>query len=293
MRPLIAALLTSLILTGLVLCIVGLRQVPVEPGKPTLRRRLRRSLTHSRRHQQRRIRIIAGVVVGAGIWWATGWVIAVVLAPLAIVGAPLLLQSSSHHAALDRLDAMAEWTRNLADVITVGVGIEHAIQHSRASAPDPIAEEVGLLCVRLHSKLSTRAALMAFADDLDDKTGDLIAAALINGSAHPTDRLGHILHGLAEATAEEARSRRAIEAERAKPRANSRYITMITVAAITGLFFTPVFDPYRSPGGQLLLLGLLLLYVGCLIWIRKATTSAAEPRFLGARARSQVEGMAR
>lgn len=293
MNPLLGALLTSLILTGIMLCALGWRRVPTEPGRPAVGPRVRRAAFPSRHRQQQRIRVLAGIIIGFGIWWATGWVIAVVLAPLAVVGTPLLLQSSSHTAVLNRIDAMAEWTRNLADVITVGVGIEQAILHSRSGVPEPIKEEVGLLCDRIQSKMATRAALRAFADDLDDKTGDLIAAALITASTHPTDRLGHVLHGLAEATEEEARARRAIEAERAKPRANSRYITLITMVGITAMFFTSYFDPYRSPLGQLLLLGLLMLYVGCLVWIRSATNTPAEPRFLGAHARSRVEGQQR
>ena len=57
------------------------------------------------------------------------------------VGLPLLLAPTGR-ASVDRLDAMAEWTRSLAGVLTVGVGLEQALIALARSAPAAIRPEV-------------------------------------------------------------------------------------------------------------------------------------------------------
>ncbi len=56
----------------------------------------------------------------------TGWVVASVLVPAAVVGFPYLLGSGHADKHIDRLEAMEEWTRSLAGVLTAGVGLEQA-----------------------------------------------------------------------------------------------------------------------------------------------------------------------
>ena len=68
-----------------------------------------------------------------------------------------------------------------------------------------------------------------FADDLDDATGDLVAANLILGARRRGAGLASVLEGLAESVAADVRARREIEADRAKPRATARWVTLITV----------------------------------------------------------------
>ena len=78
---------------------------------------------------------------------------------------------------------MEEWTRSLSGVLTVGIGLEEALVATLRSAPDPIRPEVTRLVARLRARWSTEEALRMFADDLDDATGDLVAANLILGPA--------------------------------------------------------------------------------------------------------------
>ena len=68
-----------------------------------------------------------------------------------------------------------------------------------------------------------------FADDLDDATGDLVAANLILGARRRGAGLASVLESLAESVADDVRARRAIEADRAKPRTTARWVTIITV----------------------------------------------------------------
>jgi Flp pilus assembly protein TadB len=82
-------------------------------------------------------------------------------------------------------------------VLAVGVSLEQAIQASLRSTPDPIRPQVETLVARLATRWQTDAALRAFADDLDDATGDLVAASLILSAKRRGAGLVAVLDGLA------------------------------------------------------------------------------------------------
>ena len=92
---------------------------------------------------------------------------------------------------------------------------------------------------------------------------------------------------LAESVAADVRARRAIEADRAKPRATARWVTLITIGvlalALTGSYITP----YRTPLGQMILVLLLGGYVATLVWMRRMAAGKPLPRFIGSTARQQ------
>ena len=95
-----------------------------------------------------------------------------------------------------------------------------------------------------------------------------------------------MLESLAESVAADVRARRAIEADRAKPRTTARWVTIITISVLGFLTLTGDYiSPYGSPLGQLLLILLLSAYVGLLIWMRNMAKGEAMPRFLGVAAR--------
>ena len=105
---------------------------------------------------------------------------------------------------------------------------------------------------RLRARWDTETALRAFADELDDATGDLIAANLILGARRRGAGLASVLEGLAESVAADVRARRQIEADRAKPRATARWVTLISVGvlvvlALSGTYVAPYAHPDR-PG---------------------------------------------
>ena len=82
------------------------------------------------------------------------------------------------------------------------------------------------------------------------------------------------------------RARREIEADRAKPRATARWVTIITVGVLAILAVSGTYvAPYGSPLGQVLLVGLLGLYVATLVWMRPMATGRPLPRFIGAAAK--------
>lgn len=231
----------------------------------------------------RRTRILLGVGVLAGIitWLLTGWVLAVPAVPLAVAGLPALLSPGAAKTQIARLEAMEEWTRSLAGVLTVGVGLEQALVATLRSTPAPIAPEIHRLVARLHSRWNTEQALRAFADDLHDPTGDLIAANLILGARRRGAGLASVLQALAESVAADVRARRQVEADRAKPRATARWVTIISVAVLTLLTFSGRYvEPYATPIGQAVLLVLVAAYIALLLWLKRMATGKPMPRFL-------------
>jgi tight adherence protein B len=286
MPLLIPALGGALVVAGIIGVILGVRRTPVAPPAPRRRNQSRLSSRWSGMERRTKILAVAGLIAGALIYLFTGWLIAVVLVPLAAVGLPTLLSAPPSAARIDRLEALEEWTRALAGVLTVGVGLEEALRSTLRSTPEAIRPEVTTLVARLRARISTEEALRAFADDLNDATGDLVAAYLILGARRRGQGLASVLESLAESVAADVRARRAIEADRAKPRTTARWVTIITISVLGFLTLTGDYiSPYGSPLGQLLLILLLSAYVGLLIWMRNMAKGEALPRFLGDAAR--------
>ena len=129
--------------------------------------------------------------------------------------------------------------------------------------------------------------MRAFADDLDDVTGDLVAANLILAARRRNRSLGSVLQGVAESVAEDVSSRRRVEAGRAKPRGSARLVTAFSLVVLLILAFTGDYiAPYGTPVGQVVLIFLLLAYAGGLLWMRKMAEGKPLPRFLGPGARA-------
>lgn len=274
MIVLVPALAGALVIGGLIALVVGLRHSPVveRPSRP----RKIPPLT-----KQTRMLLLGGVAAGVVAFLVTGWVLALVVVPVAFAGLPSLLSSSSAAQRIARLEAMEEWTRSLSGVLTVGVGLEQALVATLRSTPAAIAPEVTRLVARLRARWVTEDALRAFADELDDATGDLVAANLILGARRRGAGLASVLEGLAESVAADVRARRQVEADRAKPRATARWVTLISVGVLVILAVSGTYvKPYQSPLGQVVLVALLSMYIATLVWMKRMAMGRAMPRFL-------------
>lgn len=282
---LIAAALGAITVAGVVGMLVGLR-----PHTPRERPVASRAVVVGRLPAlSRRTQVLLAVstITGLVVGLATGWVVAIVLIPAVALGLPYLLAAPPASTQIARVEAMEEWTRSLSGVLGAGVGIEQALTATLRSTPEPIKAEVAALVARLRARWDTEAALRAFADDLDDVTGDLVAANLILAARRRNRSLAAALHGVAESVAEDVASRRRVEAGRAKPRGSARLVTGISIAVLVLLAFTGDFiTPYGTPLGQVILLVLLTLYAGGLLWMRKMAEGQALPRILGPAARA-------
>ncbi|MBC7633560.1 type II secretion system F family protein, partial [Aeromicrobium sp.] len=284
MIVLVPAIAGALLVGGVLALILGLRPVEVAPTRPT--QRLRRPMT-----RQFQVLLLSGFGAGIVVLLVTGWVLSLVVVPVAFVGLPVLLSSSSASAQIERLEGMEEWTRSLSGVLTVGVGLEQALVATLRSTPVAIAPEVTRLVARLRARWVTEDALRAFADELDDATGDLVAANLILGARRRGAGLASVLEGLAESVATDVRARRQVEADRAKPRATARLVTIISVCVLVILGVSGTYvEPYQSPFGQLILTALLSAYVATLIWMKRMAIGRALPRFLSPTSASETAG---
>ena len=284
---LIPAVAGALIVGGLITLMLGLR--PVEPRPPAPKKPPLGLSRLSRVTRRTRILLAAGLGVGVVVAAVTGWVVAIVVVPAAAAGLPALLSAPPAAARVERLEAMEEWTRSLSGVLTAGAGLEQALVATLRSTPEPIRPEVTRLASRVRARWSTEDALRAFADDLDDATGDVIAANLLLGARRRGSGLASVLDGLSESVAADVRARREIEADRAKPRATARWVTIITVSVLAFLALSGEYiAPFGTPLGQLLLVLLLGLYVATLVWMRSMATGAPLPRFIGATAAAEA-----
>jgi Flp pilus assembly protein TadB len=285
MTALIPGLGGALVVAGLIGVATGLRRSPERPPAPTpMRHPLAARLGGT--SPRTRALLLAGVSAGLLTALLTGWFVAALLVPAVVVGLPILLSAPPAGSKIARVEAMEEWTRSLSGVLTAGAGLEQALIATLRSTPDAIRPEVTHLVARLRARWGTEAALRAFADEVNDATGDLVAANLILGARRRGAGLASVLEALAESVAADVRARREIEADRAKPRATARYVTLITVGVLLVLGLTGQYiAPYGSPVGQVILVVLLSMYVATLVWMRVMATGKPLPRFIGAAAR--------
>ena len=274
MIALVPAVAGALIAAGIIGVVVGLKPAPERPPRSRPVRPKPMSGATKRL-------LLLGVIGGCMAWLVTGWALALIAVPLACVGVPMLLSNSGATARIDRLEAMEEWTRSLSGVLTVGIGLEQALVATERSTPSAIGPEVQRLVARLRSRWNTEEAIRAFADELDDATGDLVAANLILAARRRGAGLAQVLESLAESVSADVRARRQIEADRAKPRATARWVTIISVGVLVILAISGTYvEPYRSPLGQVILVTLLAAYVATLVWMKRMAIGKPLARFL-------------
>ncbi|MFE5327259.1 type II secretion system F family protein [Embleya sp. NPDC056575] len=277
-----AGVCTAVVTAGLVLLWWGWRGTDVDaPPRPGRTRRVRPPLSPAA-VRARNVRRVVAAVAGVAAWLVTGWLVAVVLVPVAVLGWPwLMAPTRADYTGIDRLDALAEWTRRLADLVELGAGLENAILTSRGTCPAPIEAEVGDLVSRLQAQWRPADALYRFADAFRDATADKIAAALILRADDRGPGLAVALRDFATTVREEVRQRRSIEADRASARATVRWITYLTVA-MGGLmaFNRDYAKPYASAIGQTSLIVLMACFTGVLLWMRSVTAYKPAPRIL-------------
>lgn len=277
MTPLLFTAAVTTLLLGLLLILLGSQPQPVKHAHPRPHRR-RRKLARATR-----VQLAAGAAAGLITAAVTGWWALTFILPIAFVGLPYVFRPPTDTGNIHRLDALEEWVRSLSGVLHGGHSLEQAITATVRSAAPPIRKEVKALADRLRARQTTPAALRAFADDIDDPTGDMIAASLILGSNRRGGGLTLVLDALAASVADDVKFRRQIEADRAKPRTNVKIITIATLAALVlAPVFLPAFvAPYATVPGQLILTLQLTAFGLIVLWMRRMSQSKPMERFLG------------
>ena len=281
MRPLLGGLAGGLTVVGALIAVAGWRGTSGQ-----LRMRARRSRPSRTPTAWARWRWPVTISAAAVVWTITRWPVAAALTATAVLGLPVLLDTTRvAQARIARVEAIEEWTRRLSDVLTTGAGLEQAITTTARSCPAPLRAEVGALVARLAARWPIDRTLRAFAKDLHDPAGDLVVAALILAAHRRGPGLASVLAGVAGSVAEDVAARRRIEAERARPRATAKAVTLITLGVLgVGALNGSYLSPYGDPLGQIVLAVIAGGFAGCLLWMRHLTLPAHEPRFLGDRA---------
>lgn len=278
MTWLLPALCGALVVAGTLLTITGSLPAPVRPARPVSRGRPGR---WDRVSPTTRRLLVAGLGVGVLVSMFTGWILAVPLGPVVLAGVPALLKQPAGKEQLLGVEAMEEWVRALAGILTAGSGLESAIATSVRSAPERVRPAVTRLAARLRVGWSTEEAVRAWGEEIADATGDLVAANLILASRRRGVAVAQVLEALAQSLADEVISRREVEADRAKTTQTVRIVTLVTFGLLAYLPFTGNYvQPYTTALGQLILGVLLAAFAGVLAWMRIMAVPPPAPRIL-------------
>ncbi len=220
--------------------------------------------------------LAAGLIVAA----LTGWVIAIVVLPVAVLGMPVLLASPADTGRIGGWTGSREWTRNSSGVLVAGQGTGTGAHGDLRSCSTPSARRSPVWWRGYGDGGPTEAALRAFADDLDDATGDLVAALILgscarSGVGRHADRPGRVGRGRRRAW--RARSRPTGQTTHDRPSG-----ALLSAGALRPWRW-PVrsWSPYRTPLGQVIPAGAARLLHGVARLVEEGGASPPSVRFLG------------
>src|SRR4051812_16831874 len=170
--------LAGLLLSGgLVAAVAAVRGVSVLPaGSPSAR--------GSRPPRITRLHLGA-LATGVLILLFTGWPVAALAGAGGVVFIPKVLGGGkASKRMIATSEALADWTRRLADLVSSGAAgsTRDALRRSLSSAPEAIAPAVTNLVTRMGPQ-GVEPALRQFAREVDDPAADKIAMVLILRSA--------------------------------------------------------------------------------------------------------------
>ena len=265
-----------LIAAGLVAAVAAARGVALwSAGPPSARRRPRRLVSPLH---------LGALGTAVLVLLITGWPVAAVAAVGGVVFVPKVLGGGkAARQLIATSEALADWTRRLADLISSGAAgsTRDALRRSLSSAPEPIAPAVTNLVTRMGPQ-GVEPALRQFAREVDDPAADKIAMVLILRERNGGPGLAEVLTALAADLDDRSRMVREIEAERAKPRANMRTIVVVTLVLVVGmtLFARTFLSGYSTPLGQVALLVDVAIFGTALRWMRRLSDPPRPPRVL-------------
>lgn len=229
----------------------------------------------------RRLLIAAGFAIPVAVF--TRWPVMVGATVVLVWLWPMMFGAAQDSAAkIEALEAVATWTESLRDTIAGSIALEQAIRNTAATAPAAVQESLQRLVGSLSVHVPLPQALAAFAEDFQDESIDLVAAALILNSRLRGPGLVATLSALAASAREELDMRRRIEQDSQTLRRDARTImlTSIGFAGFLSFFSRQYMAPYSTVTGQLVLMLVIGIFVGGLIWMRQLANVRAHERFL-------------
>ncbi len=265
----------ALIAAGIVLFAAELTRRAPPPGTPPPRG-LRGVLPAASA-----VRLLLALVAFLVVLLITRWPVAAIAAAAAVIFLPKLTSAREQRRRTATLEALEQWARRLADMLTASRALEDALEASARSAPAAIAGQVGALARRLAARAGTETALRAFAADIGDPAGDRIAAALIIATSRRGGGAHAVLSALAEMLGRDVAARREIDAERAQHRTTVRWITVFILAfTVFAVLNRNYSAPFGTVPGQIVLAVVAGLYAAGLGWLHRLGSIPAPGRFL-------------
>lgn len=258
------------------------RAVWRDPGR-TARPGGRRRQAGPAERQRLILRCAATVAVATAVGLVTDWVVGALLGALGCWFLPRILgRDTGHERRVARIEGIATWTEMVRDTLSAAAGLEQAILATAPLAPPAVREEIATLAARLGRGERLAPALRLLACDLDDPTGDLVVAALVMAAEQQARRLADLLGALATTAREQASMRMRVEAGRARTRTSVRVIvgTTCSFAALVVVFNRAYLTAYDTLTGQLVLLGVGVLFTTGFAWLARIAAIPEPDRLL-------------
>ncbi|MBO2460338.1 type II secretion system F family protein [Actinomadura violacea] len=229
----------------------------------------------------RRNRLVGGVVAALVVFLLSGWPVAALAMGAGVYAVPPMLSGREPQRRIARLEALAQWSRRLAEMMGASRGLEQALADSARVAPEAIRAPVSVLAERLNNHANTEQTLRAFANKLDDPIADLIACALVLAAHRRGPGTREALSLLANAVEHEVLVRRDVEAERAGLR-TTLIVIVASVIVLSALFASSqtFAAPYGTALGQCVLAVVAAIYGAGLWWMRRLAVLSTGARFL-------------
>ena len=223
-------------------------------------------------------------VVGVACALATRWPVAGPIGALAAYGLPRMFRQMSGASSIAKIEAVATWTEMLRSTMAASAGLSQAIIATAGLSPDPIRPATEQLAAQIRAGVHPREALLQFADEVADPCADRVVCSLLLAFSSRAQRLGDLLHALADSTREEVALRLRIETSRASVRSGVRTVVVFSVLFATALsvIARSYLAPFNSTTGQLVLLVVGGLYAGGLTLMVALARPPAAVRLLGA-----------
>ncbi len=274
MNTLVGAALGATIGLGVVVVAVGLAGVAPTEVEGAGRRLMARV-------DRLALRAALGVAAAVAAFAVTGWLVGALAAAGAAGLAPSVVGAKGRRsAAIARSEAVAAWAEMLRDTMAAASGLQEAVTATARVAPPPIRAEVRALAARIEREPFV-PSVRAFAAELADPVGDLVAAALVLAAERQSGSLGDVLGAAAASARASATMRLRVEAGRARTYTSTRMIVGVTVTFAVGmvLFNRAYLEPFDTAAGQLML-GVIAILFGAGMWSLSRLARAAEPERL-------------
>jgi Flp pilus assembly protein TadB len=235
-------------------------------------------------------RLALGAVAGLLTAMLSGWLLAgaAVAALCALWGHVFTSARASHERR--RLEAIAKWLEDIRDLVRgSGLSLEQALEHTAASPPAALREELARFLQRCRQGWDLDDALVALADEFAHPTADAAIAAVLMAVGTSGARLATAVTTLAEVARDEVAARERSDRLRAVYESSMRRLIVIAIGIIGFLRVTSadLLAPLRSPAGQMWLVVPLAVWTGCLVWLRRLSRYD-QPRRYRLRAATEV-----